>query len=141
MDQSEIILQAAYKTARMGAQTISTVLPKTMDQKMRGQMISHLSRFDELSDRASEEMIRLGSEVKENSASEKMADFMVALKAAMNREATNLAEMMMNGAVMGVIELNRARNENPSANPSAHQVAKDLEALCETVIQDMKAYL
>ena len=141
MDQSEIILQAAYKTARMGAQTISTVLPKTMDQKMRGQMISHLSRFDELSDRASEEMIRLGSEVKENSASEKMADFMVALKAAMNREATNLAEMMMNGAVMGVIELNRARNENPSANPSAHQVSKDLEALCETVIQDMKAYL
>jgi len=141
MDQSEIVLQAAYKTARMGSQTISTVLPKTMDQKMRGQLISHLSRFDELSDRASEEMLRLGSEAKENTASEKMADFMVAIKAAMNRESTNLAEMMINGAVMGVVELTRARNENPSANPTAHHVAKELENLCETVVQDMKAYL
>ena len=141
MEQTSVLLQAAYKTAKMGSQAISTILPKIENKEMKDILLSQLSRYDDLADRSSAELIKLGEKAKEHMLAEAMADLMVQLKASMNPDPSKHAEMLINGATMGVIELYRAKNASPSAAPISHTIATDLNALVLDTVERMKSFL
>ncbi len=141
MDQTEKLLQTSYKTARMGAQTIGAVLPKTEDREMRTRLVAHLSEYDELSDQTAAELTKRGEEPKENMLTEAMSDIAIQIKAGMDKEPTKLAEMLMNGAVMGIVENTRAMKIYSEAQPVSHDLAGKVANLCQTVFDDMKTFL
>ncbi len=141
MDQTEKLLQTTYKTARMGAQAIGAILPKTDNRNMRNILVDKLSQYDDISDRASEELVRRGEEAKENPITEKMTDLMVQMKAGMNQDPSHLAEMLINGATMGIIDAEKAKNTAPGAEPVSHQLAGEVSGLCHKMIDEMKPFL
>ena len=108
---------------------------------MRKVLVSHLTSYDDLSHRASEEMVRRGGEAKESPISEKMADMMLQMKAGMNSEPSHLAEMLINGATMGVIDTTRALNNAPGAEPCAYQIASEVGGLSQKIVEDLKPFL
>lgn len=140
MDQTEKLLQTSYKTARMGAQAIGAILPKT-DRDMRTRLVAHLSEYDDLSDKTAQELGKLGEEPKENMLTEAMSDIAIQIKAGMDKEPTKLAEMLMNGAVMGIVENTRAMKTYPDAQPVSRDLAGQVTNLCQTVFDDMKTFL
>ncbi|MBR4288715.1 MAG: hypothetical protein IKT50_04685 [Clostridia bacterium] len=141
MDQTEKLLQTSYKTARMGAQAIGAVLPKTEDREMRNRLVAHLSEYDDLSEQTSQELMKRGEEPKENMLTEAMSDIAIQIKAGMDKEPTKLAEMLMNGAVMGIVENTRAMKIYPEAQPVSLDLAGKVTNLCQTVFDDMKTFL
>jgi len=141
MDQTEKLLQTSYKTARMGAQAIGAVLTKTENREMRNRLVSHLSSYDDLSDQTLRELTNRGEEPKENMLTEAMSDIAIQVKTGMEKEPTKLAEMLMNGAVMGIVENTRAMKIYPEAQPVSQDLAGKVANLCQTVFDDMKTFL
>ncbi len=141
MDQTEKLLQVSYKTARMGAQAIGAVLTKTENKEMRTRLANHLTEYDELSEQTSAELEKHGEEPKENMLAEAVSDLAIQLKAGMDKEPTKLAEMLMNGAVMGIVENTRAIKIYPEAEPVSKDLAGKGATLCQAVFDDMKTFL
>ena len=142
MDQTQELLQCVYKNARMGAQAINAILPKTEDVNMRKVLVSYLARYDENASAASEEMVKRGGKAKEPPAPAQAAtDLMVQMKANLDRRPTHLAEMLVQGANMGVIETTRMRNSSPDADPAAQQIAGVTNELNQQLIRDMQHFL
>lgn len=141
MNQTEKLLQTTYKTARMGAQAIGAILPKTVDRDMRGRLLAHLSEYDELSERISQELVKEGEEPKENMLTEAMSEIAIQFKTSMEKDPSKLAEMLMNGAVMGIVENTRAMKTYPEAQPVSQDLAGQVTGLCQTVFDEMKSFL
>ncbi len=141
MDQTENLLQTSYQTSRMGAHAISTLLPKIQDQSMRNLLVSHMTRYDDLSHRASEEMVRRGKAVKESPISEKLTDMMVQIKAGITSDPSHLAEMLIRGAEMSVNDSTRALKSAPGADPESYRIASEVGRLSQKIVEDLKPFL
>ena len=141
MDQTEKLLHEAYKTSKMGGQAIGTILPKTENRELRALLLGHLASYEDLTERIAEELKKCGEEPKENLLSEATSSLAIQFKAGMDKETTNLAEMLMNGAVMGIVESMRAKRIYPEASAVAQEINGQTLSLCQTVFDDMKPFL
>lgn len=59
----------------------------------------------------------------------------------LDRSADKIAEMMMQGSTMGIIDMVRTLKEYPNVPPTAKRIGEDLIKLEENSMQKMKQYL
>lgn len=58
-----------------------------------------------------------------------------------DKTSSHIAEMMMQGNMMGVIEITKTIKHNPDADAAALQLARDLLQTQENNIQELKQFL
>ena len=84
-------------------------------------------------------------EVQEEKVSEKAAEtfarFSAEVKLMINDDNAKIAEMMIDGANMGIKSITEKLNRYPEAEKESISLAKKFEKVCEKVISDMKKYL
>ena len=59
----------------------------------------------------------------------------------LNDDSSKIAEMMIDGANMGIKSITEKLNRYPEAEKESISLAKKFEKTCEKLIQDMKKYL
>ncbi len=114
-----------YKSADNGYDAVSALMPKTENEKLRHDMALHMDGYRYFA-RVAQEKLNVAHEdaKKENFLRTMPAKIGVAMSTAWNHSSEHMAEMMINGSNMGVLEMTKNLNRLKEANAS--------EEACET---------
>ena len=104
------------------------------------------AKYKEDYEKMERESIRLSEgKLQEEKFSEKAAEtfawISAEVKMMLNDDSSKIAEMMIDGANMGIKSITEKLNRYPEAEKESISLAKKFEKTCEKLIQDMKKYL
>lgn len=144
MDKTNEILEQIYKNVKMGSESITSLLPKVKDERMISDLTTQLTGYQNFACRASDLLHSGGSSPKEESFMKKIpAKAGIMMNAAIDPTSSHIAEMMIQGSNMGIVDMTKYINESKRCNVSKEAVAlaNDVVTFEENNIQRLKAYL
>ena len=138
------VLQAVFKNVKMAGDSILNIMPKVKDEAFKSDLTVTLSAFEAFASRSTKLLADNGVKPEEEGIVAKTAAKWGTMMNTMRDSTTShLAEMMVEGATMGVTEMMRLlrESENSCVSKSALRLLRDVCAFEEKVVEDMKAYL
>jgi hypothetical protein len=141
---TEEVVQAVFKNVKMAEESILNIMPKVKDEAFKSDLKVTLSAFEAFSSRATKLLADNGVKPKEEGTVTKLsAKWGTMMNTMRDSTTSHLAQMMVEGATMGVTEMMRLlrESENSGVSESALRLLRDVCAFEEKVAEDMKAYL
>jgi len=138
------ILLAVYKNVKMAGESIINVMPKVKDEKLKSDMTVQLSTFEAFASRAAKLLGKEGAVPEEENWLARMgAKWGAMMNTMMDSTSTHIAEMMIEGATMGVNDMLEQMRACKAGNVSdeAMRLVRDVHDYEERVIREMKRYL
>ena len=138
------VLTAVYKNVKMASDSILDLMPKVKDEKLKSDMTVQLSVLEAFASRAAKLLAEEGVKPEEEGFLTKISAKWGTMMNTMRDSTTaHLAEMMIEGATMGVNDMMRELREAESSTVSeaALRLVRDVCAFEEKMVQDMKEYL
>lgn len=143
--QTAHLLQAIYKNVKMASDSILNLMPKVTDEKMKSDMTVQLSAYEAFASRAAKLLGEEGVKPMEEGMMTRMsAKVGMAMNTMKDSSSSHLAEMLVEGATMGVNDMLKQirESENTTASEGALRLARDVCQYDEKTIEDIKnAYL
>lgn len=138
------VLQSIYKNVKMASDSIMNVMPRVKDKNLKSDLTVELSAFDAFASRTAKLLAEEGVKPEEEGfVSKTMAKWGTMMDTMRDSTSTHIAEMMVEGATMGVNDMLRILREaeNSNASEKALRLARDVCEFEEKVVEDMRAYL
>ena len=142
--KTEDVLKAVFKNVKMASDSILNIMPKVEDEKFKSDLTVTLSAFEAFASRATKLLADEGVKPEEEGTLTKLsAKWGTMMNTMRDSTTSHLAEMMVEGATMGVNEMLKElrESENSGVSESALRLTRDVCAFEEKVVEDMKAYL
>ena len=142
MNETVQLLQDVVRNARTGLDAVEQLMQRTEGGGMRDELARERDAYIE-SARDGEQALADAGGKPEPSGLLSRAGMWLGLAAdtLADRSDAHIAEIVIQGATMGVIEMTKARGEYAEANLQAQGVASDLLARQQDGIERMKAFL
>ena len=140
----EALLQEIYKSVTMGTDSVMTILGKAEDDTLKENLSADLDTYESYAKRAKEKLKEMSVEPKDVSALQKLpAEMGIAMSTLTDRSNSKMAELMIEGAVMGVTEFKEIIRGADKAGASIENIrlAGDVLAFHEEMINKMRRYL
>ncbi len=140
----EELLQAVYKNAKMGSDAVTEVIEKTKDAQLRSELTSQLESYYGFSLAAKNKLLEMNCEAKEPGMFSKMpAEFSIKMSTMMDNSDSKIAEIMIGGYNMGIVDLQKNINsaKEEGASEEALNIANGVMAFETGSIEKMKKYL
>ena len=126
----EELLQAVYKNAKMGKETLTTVIGKTKNEQVRAELTSQLESYHGFESEARNKLMQMSQNPKEPSVMAKLpADISIKMSTLMDSSDSKIAEIMIDGYNMGIIELQKSLNHAKTSG-----VGEDIIGVANNVI-------
>ena len=138
------LIQAVYKNVKMASDSILNLMPKVKDENLKSDMTVQLSAFEAFASRAAKMLADEGVKPEAEGTMTKLsAKWGTMMNTMRDSTSSHLAEMMIEGATMGVNEMLRELREaeNSNASENALRLARDVCAFEEKIVKEMKSYL
>ena len=140
----EELMQAVYKNAKMGSDAITGVIEKTKDAELRRELTSQLESYYGFTVAAKNKLLEMNSEAKEPGMLSKLpADLSIKMSTMMDSSNSKIAEIMIGGYNMGLVELQKSLNQAKAegAPEDVLNIANGVVAFEQGSIEKMKSYL
>lgn len=137
-------LDSLYKNVKMGADSIIDLMPKVKDQAMREEMTAELENYEGFAKEIRDILFANGDEPKEESLMAKMGTKMgVMMNTMMDDTTSHIADMMIQGATMGVTDTTKLirEYENTTCSEEALALARRTVKYEEESIERLKSFL
>ncbi len=137
-------LDSLYKNVKMGADSIIDLMPKVKDQGMREEMTAELEHYEGFAKEIRDILFKNGDEPKEESMMAKMGTKMgVMMNTMMDDSTSHIADMMIQGATMGITDTTKLirEHENTSCSEDALALARRTVKYEEESIERLKKFL
>ncbi len=145
MDKKEYNIKAindAYKNAHIALQSISDLLPEVEDNGLKQELNEEYEGYEKIIGEISAYMAELNIEPKDINVFKKaMMWSSIKMKTLFNNSKNQVAEMMINGTVMGINELTAMINEEDNLEPKAKELISKLLRLEEEYEERLKKFL
>lgn len=141
---TEEVLQSVFKNVKMAGDSILNIMPKVKDDAFKSDLTVTLSAFEAFASRATKLLADNGVKPQEEGTVTKLsAKWGTMMNTIRDSSTSHLAQMMVEGATMGVTETMRLlrESENGCVSESALRLLRDVCAFEEKVVEDMKSYL
>lgn len=137
------ILDEVNKGATMGMDAISYVSEKVSDDTFKDVLDTEYNKYKKISRRVNELYSNYSNkEPHETNAMNKMMTWYGIQMKTLNDDSTSkLAELLMTGTNMGIIEGRRLINENPNAEQDVKNILNDFVVMQEDSVETLKKYL
>jgi hypothetical protein len=123
------ILSEIYRGAKMGVETINSMLNKVNDNKIYDELKYQLRSYDEIANEAYGELVKRNQEPKDISTVNKLsAKMSVGINTMISNTPSHIADMLIKGSTMGVTEMTKSLNSYKDADP-------DIQALADRFIK------
>ena len=139
--QTAHLLQAVYKNVKMASDSILNLMPKVQDEKLKSDMTVQLSAYEAFASRAAKLLAEEGVKPTEEGMMTKMSAKMGTMMNTMrDSTSSHIAEMMVEGATMGVNDMLKQirESENTTASESALRLARDVCRFEEKTVGEMR---
>ena len=142
MDQTRKLLQAVVEKGRMGESACDQLVARTDDLEMRKELLLEKRHYAGAAQEAELRLAALGERPRPKGAAARAGLWMgMRLNTMLDPSAAHVAEIAIQGATMGVVELTRARNSLAEADAQAQGVASNLITRQQEAIERLKAFL
>lgn len=136
------ILNEIGKAAKMGMESTSWVLEKVGDEKMKENLTFQYSEYGKILDRVNTEFDKYGEVPDEPPVTTKMMGWTgVELNTIADKSNSHIAEMMIQGGDMGIIECQKLLNHNPKAEQTVKDILTDFITMQQNNVEKMKTFL
>lgn len=131
------LLQQVYQGAVMGTDSIEQLLPKVDNPCFRSDLQTQYKEYQRVATEAEQQLKALSRCPKElDSKQRAMLWTSIQGQTLMNKETSHLAEMMIQGSNMGIINLTKVLNSYQSpSNSAAHTPETDKQKQARTLAQ------
>ena len=141
MNANETLLNELYKNTTMGGDSLINLMDKAEDPAMRSEMTRELEKYREYSNRAAELLGERGLKPEEPGMMAKAGSKMgMAFNTMLDTTTSHLAELMINGAVMGIININKQLN-SAEHDGEARKLAEDVLAFEKSTADHLARFL
>lgn len=145
MERSEhftAFLNEVYRNTESGISAINALLPKTDDDRLKHDLQNQLHELRAAQAEAVRKLKACGETPKGQPLTARVGMRMgIEMNTAMNKSSSRLAELMIKGNNMGIIDLNRAINRYSAANANAGDLAARLLKAEAAALDTFKGYL
>lgn len=136
------ILNEIGKSAKTGMDSISYVLDKVGDENMKENLTFQYSEYGKILDRVNTEFDKYGEIPDEQPLATKMMGWTgVQLNTIADKSNSHIAEIMIQGGDMGIIECQKLLNHNPHADGNVKNILNDFMVMQQNNIEKMKTFL
>ncbi len=136
------VLNSVYRNAKTGSQSIADLLPKASDSAFASDLETQKKEYDSIGGEAAARIVSLGGQPESVSEMQKLGMKMgVTMNTMMNDETEHLAELMIKGSNMGIIQMTKVVNGHSNASPETLGLAQKLITCEHDNIQRLKTYL
>ena len=133
--KSEEALAEIYRNAQLALQSISNILPEAEDQEVRKELTSQYEKYEHFSSQASILARDMDIELKEPNPMKKMMMWgSIKMNTLTDNSRSHIAEMMVQGTVMGITALRTTAGELP---PEGNE---KIVALLEEMIKEEEEF-
>ena len=144
MEKTPELLCYIYKNVKMGSEAVTTVIEKTKDANLRRELTSQLESYYGFGISAKNKLEEMHCEAKEPGVLSKLpADLSIRMSTMMDSSDSKIAEIMIDGYNMGIIDLQKGINSasEEGAPEDVMNIAKGVMAFEQGSIEKMKQYL
>jgi len=142
MDQTAELLNCVARNALTGEEATAQLIKRTQDAEMRQELIFQQDQYRNVHRQAEDMLMSMGEEPEVPGAMAKMGMWAgVMMNTAMDRSNAQIADIMIQGATMGVVDTTKARNQCIDASADAQGVASSFITQQQDSIERMKQYL
>ena len=141
--KTEEALAEIYRNAQLALQSISDILPETQDMAVKNELHAQHEEYERFSAKAATLAKDKGIELKEPNAMKKaMMWGSIKMSAMKDNSRAHIAEMMVQGTVMGITALRATLGELPEeGNEEIISLLKEMIEAEETFEKRWKAYI
>ena len=142
MSQTEKMLQSIIENARMGEDACDQLLSRTDDEALRQELFTQRQQYADASRAAEQQLCNGGAHPHPKGPMARMGMWMgMQMNTMMDRSAAHIADMLIQGASMGIVEITKARNSLPDADAQAQGIADQLITMQQDSIERLKPFL
>ena len=142
MKTNEDLLNSIYKTAKMGEETLKSVLKEVDDTDLRGDLQTQIAGYTQFCGKAQQEMAKHNAEAHDIPGMTKLSSAMgVKLNTLIDKTPSHIADMVIQVSTMGVVKMTEQLNHSPNAPSEIRKLTNDLVAFEQGNIERMKSYL
>ena len=136
------LLNKLYQNTSMGISALQTIIPKTKDATLKGELQAQLDNYNTQSENLRKQIYALNAKPKDiGTIAKTSADASIVMSTTFNNSTSHIAEMMIQGTNMGVIDINKTLNQMQVKDKSLISQAKDMLESEQKYIDKLKAYL
>ena len=140
--EREKILGGVMSNAAMAARSTKVTLKYVKDKSFKDLLTGQAAKYDEFINRVRQTAALNGAEIKEpGGVSRFFVETSIKLKLMRGAGNTKIAEMMIKGTTMGVIDLAKLLKRSPLADDGCLDLAKELLRFEEDKLDALKYYL
>ena len=142
MNKPEYILNEINKGIKMGMDSISTIAEKVTDDQLKDDLQSEYNQYNVILNDVNAELGKYEEFPKElNPAQKMMGWFDVQISTMTDDSDSKIAEMLIKGTNMGIIEGVKLLNHNPETTDSIKNILNNFIQFQENNVERLKKYL
>lgn len=142
MDNPQYVLNEINKGIKMGMDSISTISEKVGDNNFKDDLLFQYDKYNEILNRVNSELKNYDVFPKEVPPMQKaMGYFDIQMSTLNDKSNSNIAEMLIKGTNMGIIEGVKLKNRNPDIAPNISNILDDFIQFQENNVEKLKKYL
>lgn len=142
--QNELnILDEISKGASMGVDSIIEIKPKVQDRNFLNTLNTEENKYKRISDRLENIYKKFSDKEphKVNKLEKAMTSWGIDMRTMTDDTTSKLAELLVKGTNMGIIEGRRLLNHNPNCSNEVHDLLEEFVKMQEDSVETLKQYL
>ena len=142
MDNPQYVLNEINKGIKMGIDSISTISEKVEDNTFKNDLLFQYDKYNEILNRVNSELKNFDDFPKELPPMQKTMGYIEIQMSTLNDKSnSHIAEMLIKGTNMGIIEGVKLKNRNPDIEPTISNILDDFIKFQENNVEKLKKYL
>ena len=142
MNRPEYILNEINKGIKMGMDSISSIAEKVTDDQLKDDLQYEYNQYNSILNDVNAELGKYEEFPKElNPAQKMMGWFDVQISTMTDNSDSKIAEMLIKGTNMGIIEGVKLLNNNPETTPEIKNILTNFIQFQENNVERLKKYL
>lgn len=142
MDNSVYILNEINKGIKMGMDSISTISEKVGDGNFKDDLLFQYDKYNDILNKVNSELKNYNDFPQELPPMQKVMGYMdIQASTIVDKSNSHIAEMLIKGTNMGIIEGVKLKNQNPDANPKIQNILDEFIKFQENNVEKLKKYL
>lgn len=142
MNNPQFVLNEINKGIKMGMDSISTISEKVEDNNFKNDLLFQYDKYNEILNRVNSELKNYDDFPKELPPMQKTMGYIdIQLSTLNDKSNSHIAEMLIKGTNMGIIEGVKLKNRNPDIDPNISSILDDFIEFQENNVEKLQQYL
>lgn len=142
MDQPQYILNQINQGIKMGMDSISNVSEKVQDSRLKDELLFQYDKYNEILNEVNDELTNYDDFPKDLNPMQKAMSWMgVEMNTLTDKSNSKIAELMIQGTNMGIIEGVKLLNHNPDTEQPIKDILNKFIDFQQNNVEQLKKYL